>query len=164
MRRIFGLFGLAILAGGAASAAVVTCDVAVVGGGSAGFAAALAAAENGADVVLVEKEEALGGTLTVGGVNCWEPVCGATGTPQRVYERLRQIPQAAGVYGIKHHCCWPEDGRPCTFPGAWCTTDPALGYDSTLRERKGQVCIQGGIEGSELNAANLSRFRTFAQA
>lgn len=127
------LVGLAFLLAGVALAAEVTCDVAVVGGGSAGFAAALAAAEKGADVLLVEKEKLLGGTSTIGGVNCWEPVCGATGTPRRVYERLRQIPQAAGVYGIKHHCCWPENGRPCTFPGAWCATDPALGYDSTLR-------------------------------
>ena len=98
-------------------AARMNCDVAVVGGGSAGFAAAWSAAKRGADVVLVEREDALGGTSTIGGVSSWEPVCGARGLPEIVYDRLKKEGRA-GVYRFAHHCSWPEkDGAP-RFPGA----------------------------------------------
>ncbi len=46
------------------------CDVLVVGGGPAGTAAALAAARTGADVVLLERYNHLGG-LSTGGVVIW---------------------------------------------------------------------------------------------
>ena len=46
------------------------CDVAVVGGGPAGTAAALAAARAGADVVLLERYNHLGG-LSTGGLVIW---------------------------------------------------------------------------------------------
>lgn len=60
----------------------------VVGGGSAGTAAAIEAARNGVKTLLIEAESMLGGTSTICGVNCWEPVCGATGIPKELYERL----------------------------------------------------------------------------
>ncbi|MGD8603785.1 MAG: FAD-dependent oxidoreductase [Anaerolineales bacterium] len=44
-------------------------DVAVIGGGSAGTLAAIAAARQGADVILVESQNALGGSRTVMGVD-----------------------------------------------------------------------------------------------
>lgn len=44
-------------------------DVAVVGGGTAGVFAAISAAKCGAEVVLIEKNGILGGTMTVGGIN-----------------------------------------------------------------------------------------------
>ncbi len=52
-------------------------DVAVVGGGPAGFMAAMAAARTGADVVLIERSNCLGGNatsglvLTMGGFHSW---------------------------------------------------------------------------------------------
>src|SRR5690606_8215515 len=46
------------------------CDVLVVGGGPSGTAAALAAARAGADVVLLERYNHLGG-LSTGGVVIW---------------------------------------------------------------------------------------------
>jgi NADPH-dependent 2,4-dienoyl-CoA reductase/sulfur reductase-like enzyme len=46
------------------------CDVLVVGGGPAGTAAAVAAARLGADVVLVERYNHLGG-LSTGGLVIW---------------------------------------------------------------------------------------------
>ena len=46
------------------------CDVLVVGGGPAGTAAALAAARTGADVVMLERYNHLGG-LSTGGVVIW---------------------------------------------------------------------------------------------
>ena len=47
-----------------------TCDVLVVGGGPAGTAAALAAARQGADVILLERYNHLGG-LSTGGLVIW---------------------------------------------------------------------------------------------
>ncbi len=47
-----------------------SCDVLVVGGGPAGTAAAYAAAKTGADVVLLERYNALGG-LSTGGLVIW---------------------------------------------------------------------------------------------
>src|ERR1700749_4312535 len=47
-----------------------SCDVLVVGGGPSGTAAALAAARTGADVVLMERYNHLGG-LSTGGVVIW---------------------------------------------------------------------------------------------
>ena len=47
-----------------------TCDVLVVGGGPSGIAAAVAAARTGADVVLLERYNHLGG-LSTGGLVIW---------------------------------------------------------------------------------------------
>ena len=110
----------------------IEADVAVIGGGSAGFSAAWSAAYLGSSVVLVEKESALGGTSTLGGVNNWEPVMGATGVPYRVYQRLEKIPKAAGVYRIDRHCSWKKLWEKYTFPGGLIETDPCLTYAHTL--------------------------------
>lgn len=45
---------------------IIETDVLVIGGGSAGFAAAVASARNGADTLLIEKGELLGGMATAG--------------------------------------------------------------------------------------------------
>lgn len=45
---------------------VIKTEVLVIGGGSAGFGAAVAAARNGADTLLIEKAQMLGGMATVG--------------------------------------------------------------------------------------------------
>lgn len=111
---------------------VLTCDVAVIGGGSAGFSAAWSAAHLGSSVVLVEKEPALGGTSTVGGVNNWEPGMGGTGVPYRVYLRLKQLPQAVGVYRFDRHCSWKKPWEKYVFPGGLVETDPCLTYAHTL--------------------------------
>ena len=116
----------------AAQGLVVDADVAVIGGGSAGFGAAWSAAYLGSTVVLVEKERMLGGTSTIGGVNNWEPVMGATGLPYRVYERLAQIPKAVGVYRVDRHCGWKKPWEKYTFPGGLIETDPCLTYAQTL--------------------------------
>ena len=56
-------------------------DVIVAGGGVAGCAAALAAARNGASVLLIERNCALGGLATVGLVNLFVPMCNGRGVP-----------------------------------------------------------------------------------
>ncbi len=117
----------------AAEPVPVTCDVAVIGGGSAGFGAAWSAAHLGSSVVLIEREAMLGGTSTLGGVNNWEPGMGGTGVPYRVYQRLRQMPGAAGVYRFDRHLSWRKPWEKYTFPGGMIETDPCLTYAQTLR-------------------------------
>lgn len=55
------------------------CDVLVCGGGIAGVAAALAAARNGARVILMEREYALGGLATLGLISIYLPICDGKG-------------------------------------------------------------------------------------
>lgn len=55
------------------------CDVLVCGGGIAGAAAALAARRHGADVMLIEREYALGGLATLGLIAIYLPICDGKG-------------------------------------------------------------------------------------
>lgn len=55
-------------------------DVIVCGGGIAGVSAALAASRNGANVLLVEREYALGGLATLGLICVYLPLCDGCGT------------------------------------------------------------------------------------
>jgi 3-oxosteroid 1-dehydrogenase len=48
-------------------------DVVVLGTGAAGLVAALAASDAGADVELLEKSDAVGGTTAISGGTCWVP-------------------------------------------------------------------------------------------
>ncbi|MBU8901529.1 MAG: FAD-dependent oxidoreductase [Victivallales bacterium] len=77
-------------------------ELVVIGGGSAGIGAALAAARQGVDTLLIEKEKMLGGNSVVSGVNCWEPVAGATGIPYDIYNLhiafLRNFPANFAYY------------------------------------------------------------------
>jgi hypothetical protein len=107
----------------------MVCDVLVAGGGSAGFAAALAAARGGLSVVLVEPHDRLGGTSTVAGVSAWESGCGGTGFPFELYQRLKRLPDAVGLYGVGRHCCWPDAGA---YPGGENVLRPELRYVDTL--------------------------------
>ena len=108
-------------------------DLAVVGAGAGGFAAAWTAARAGARVAVIERTNQIGGNAVRGGVHCWEPVAGATGVPFDVYQRLRTIPGASGIYSFGRHCLWYDASRePYPFPGAELLIDPAYGYEDTL--------------------------------
>jgi len=75
-------------------------DVVVMGAGSGGIGAALAAARAGCSVLLVEKADAIGGTVVHAGVHVWEMGVGGTGLPFDIYRRLKPVPQAVGIYSI----------------------------------------------------------------
>lgn len=67
-------------------------DVVVAGGGPAGFAAAIAAARSGADTLLVERFNCLGGSGTVGLVGPFAPTAGTNGgIYSEVIERLQDM-------------------------------------------------------------------------
>ncbi len=88
-RGLDGIRGLRPVPAAARDAqeAPLACGVCVIGGGSGGIGAAVAAARAGADVILVEREPALGGTGTRGGVSVWAsgPGCALA---REIHERL----------------------------------------------------------------------------
>jgi len=72
-------------------------DVCVVGGGSGGVGAALAAARAGAEVILIEKHQMLGGTSTVAWVHTWEPSRGGGGIPKDIWNTMKADPMATAA-------------------------------------------------------------------
>ncbi len=116
-------------------AKIIRTQVCVAGGGSGGFGAAYRAAELGVKTLLFEAQNILGGTSTYGGVHCWEPVTGAAfGLPRRLYDRMRAIPGACGIYAPARHMCFPEKERN-RFPGGENKINPKLAYKDTLKLR-----------------------------
>ena len=79
-------------------------------------------------MLLVEAGRGLGGTSTWAGVNNYEPVAGATGLPEEVYHRLRDIPDAVALQ------CRRESHRPEWFGGD-CV--PETDYRLSLSRRSG---------------------------
>lgn len=77
----------------------VKADVCVIGAGSAGIGAALAASRAGANVILIEKENKVGGTSVQSYVNTWEPGPGCS-YAYEIYHRLPEM--AKGVAGQVH--------------------------------------------------------------
>jgi len=81
---------------------LLVTDVLVVGGGTAGCLAALAAAEEGARVVLLERDDALGGVGTRAGINAYW--YGSTGGIQHAVDsRCREWAEAFGVKSAGFH-------------------------------------------------------------
>ncbi len=115
------------------SNSAVRCELAVIGGGSGGFGAALAAARAGLDVVLVERADCLGGNSVRGGVHCWEPGTGGTGFPFELYQRLKKITNAVGIYSMgRHQSTFDPRKEAFRFPGGEAVVDPAKSYLDTL--------------------------------
>ncbi len=108
-------------------------DLIIIGAGSGGIGAALAAGRFGLRTLLVEKADKLGGTSTIGGVNTWEMGVGGTGIPFDIYQRLRRVPQAVGIYSYGRHWCWQKPDEPYRFPGGEQLIDPERAYLDTLR-------------------------------
>jgi len=84
-----------------------SCDVLVAGGGIAGIAAAIAAAREGAKVLLLEREYALGGMATLGLVTIYLPLCDGEGN-QVVFGLGEELLRRS----IEHVC-------EANYPSAW---------------------------------------------
>ena len=119
------LAALAMTTACAATPVAISADVCVVGGGSAGIGAALAAARQGAQVVLIEREPALGGTSGRAYVCNWEsgPACSIA---RAIYTRLVRIPDAVGILSDHN-----ADRKKGPF-GLWLIT-PGSTYEQTFR-------------------------------
>lgn len=90
------------------------CEVLVAGGGIAGIAAALAAARGGRDVLLLEREFALGGMATLGLVTIYLPLCDGMG-----HQLIYGIGEELLKLSIEH-------GAEANYPSAWLERcDPA---------------------------------------
>lgn len=76
--------------------------VLIIGGGSSGVGAAYRAAKLGADVTLVESGACLGGTSTLGGINCWEPGIASFGLNRILYEKMQHQHLAVSVGKTVH--------------------------------------------------------------
>ena len=90
--------------------------VCIVGGGSGGIGAAIGAAAAGAEVILVEKNHLLGGTVTHAWVHSWEPVCGSSPLCERLWQRMRRIPMGA---------------MPLDYAQTTCKKNPITGADNS---------------------------------
>lgn len=85
----------------------MSCDVLVAGGGIAGMAAAIAAARGGKNVILLEREYALGGMATLGLVTIYLPLCDGEGN-QLVFGLGEELLKLS----IEH-------GAEANYPHAW---------------------------------------------
>lgn len=87
------------------------CEVMVAGGGIAGISAALAAARNGARVILVEKQCALGGLATLGLITIYLPLCDGCGNQiiHGIGEELLRLSIKHG-YEDRYPKAWIEGG------------------------------------------------------
>ena len=94
--------------------------VLVAGGGIAGIAAALAAARHGADVLLIEREFALGGLAALGLITYYLPLCDGRG-----HQVIFGIGEELLRLAIKH-------GAESSYPSAWLDA----GADPSLREKQ----------------------------
>lgn len=116
------------LAGSTALSAPVTeleTDVCIVGAGSGGYSAAIAAARAGAECVLVERLNQIGGTSTAGYVCNWEPGC-AGPLAREIFDRLSKLPDAVAILRD-----YNRDRSQGPF-GLW-LPDPEGTYEQTLK-------------------------------
>jgi len=119
---------LATLVGSTALPAALTeleTDVCIVGAGSGGYSAAIAAARAGAECVLVERLDQIGGTSTAAYVCNWEPGC-ADSLAREIYDRLSKLPDAVAIVRD-----YNPDRSQGPF-GLW-LPDPQGTYDETLK-------------------------------
>ena len=100
-------------------------DVCIIGGGSGGIGAAIAATRAGANVILIDANDMLGGTSTLALVCNWEPGPGDS-IADEIYQALSKTPNAVGIAS-------DHNGDRSKGPfGLW-LIDPNLKYEQTLR-------------------------------
>ena len=80
-------------------ASTLNCDLVVAGSGAGGMAAAIAARKRGLDVIMIEKEDVLGGTTAISGGWIWIPgnhVAGRAGVKDSIEAATRYLQHEAG--------------------------------------------------------------------
>ncbi len=110
-------------------------DICIIGAGSAGIGAALAASRAGAEVIIIEKENKVGGTSVHSYVNNWEPGPGCSYSNE-IYHRLP--PAAKGVARQVHSYHKDE-------PYGIFLVSPQLTYNHTLRRSDLDVPFRNGL-------------------
>ncbi len=100
-------------------------DICIIGAGSGGIGAALAASRAGVKVVLIEKQERVGGTSVMAFVNNWEPGPGCSYS-REIYERMRATTKAIGISKSVH-------GYTNEEPYGIAEIDSTGSYNQTLR-------------------------------
>lgn len=141
----------------------LTCQLCVCGGGSAGVGAAIGASRRGVDTLLIERDERLGGTSVNAGVNCWEPVAGATGLPRELYERMRRIPDGAAIYSMGRHRAHPTHNDP-PFPGGELEEPYGIPFRCLIPKGFDNLLVAGRVAGFSSIAASSCRLsRTMIQ-
>lgn len=91
------------------------CDVLVCGGGPAGFAAAVAAARAGADTLLLEQSNCLGGMSTAGMMSHWSG-CDSSPIGLEITDRMRRYGALPpGWTEDRHWCCSHEALKEAMF-------------------------------------------------
>ncbi len=73
----------------------IECDVCIVGCGSGGIGAAISAAELGTKTIVIDRNQIVGGTVTMSWVHSWEPNCGNPPLARRLWKRMRSYPRGA---------------------------------------------------------------------
>jgi hypothetical protein len=117
-------------------------DVVIIGAGSGGIGAAIAAGRLGLKVLVVEKQNFVGGNATQSGVSVWEMGVGGTGIPFEIYKKLKEMPQAVGIYSFKKHRKWQlKTNEKPLHPGAEIIIDKEAKYINSLRRFGSKVGI-----------------------
>ena len=122
-------------------------DVCVIGGGSGGLGAAVAAARKGARVVLIERQERLGGTGANAYVANWEPGPGCE-IAAEIFERMKAIDGAGVARGCRmcRHQCRSIDARILDS-----TSDPTV--ERTARRRRRSAVSAGSRRGHDFQTS-----------
>jgi FAD dependent oxidoreductase len=100
-------------------------DVCIVGAGSGGIGAALAASRAGSEVILIEKQNRVGGTSTLAFVNNWEPGTG----DHYAFEIYTRIKKSSGAIAISKSVHKYKNEEPYGIS----ETDLDGNYNQTLR-------------------------------
>lgn len=125
----------------------LNADIVIIGGGSGGTAAAWSAAVNAPDkkIILIEAQNVLGGTSTLGGVNAWEPGCvGNSRLHYILYNRLSNA-------GKAQICRYTSVNRDNRYLVAHVERADNLEYEDTFRRKSpGRLVFDGEAMKQEL--------------
>lgn len=144
-------------------------DVIVLGGGIAGAAAALAAVREGAGVILIEKESALGGLATLGKILIYLPLCDGMGRQVMggLAEELLHLSMEDTIPGSQSlgfkaiPACWLKEGtiderRNQRFKGSFNPASFQIGLENLLQKEGVEIWYDTRFSRSQRSGGELS--------